>query len=81
MRITVHYFGPAADDAGLARETIDLPPGVVLSGLADLLCARHPALEHRRSHLRFAVNAEYAARDAHVRDGDEVAVIPPVAGG
>src|SRR2546428_3636530 len=31
--------------------------------------------------LLYAVNKQYAARDAELRDGDEVALIPPVSGG
>jgi len=31
--------------------------------------------------LLYAVNREYAERDLELRDGDEVAVIPPVSGG
>lgn len=31
--------------------------------------------------LRFAVDDEYVSRDYKPRDGDEIALIPPVAGG
>lgn len=31
--------------------------------------------------LRFAVNGEYVLEDRIVQDGDEIAFIPPVAGG
>ena len=31
--------------------------------------------------LRFAVEDEYVSRDYKPRDGDEIALIPPVAGG
>ena len=46
-----------------------------------MLCQRHPSLGPISGSLQVAVNAEYAPRDASLRDGDEVALIPPVSGG
>jgi molybdopterin synthase catalytic subunit len=42
---------------------------------------RHPTIRVLRSHLRAAVNQEFASESAVLADGDEVALIPPVAGG
>jgi molybdopterin converting factor small subunit len=47
----------------------------------DALCAQHPALSAHRGSLRIAVDGEYARDDTPLREGAEVAVIPPVAGG
>jgi molybdopterin converting factor small subunit len=47
----------------------------------DRLCAKFPTLAPYASSLRVAINGTYAAWDEPVRDGDEVAIIPPVAGG
>ena len=47
----------------------------------DLLCRRHPPLAPHRPYIRLAVNGEYVELDAPLSDGDEVALIPPVAGG
>lgn len=47
----------------------------------DAVCALHPALSPHRPHLRLAVNGSYVELEAAVADGDEVAIIPPVAGG
>ena len=40
-----------------------------------------PALAPQRDHVRFALNREYAGADQALSDGDELALIPPVAGG
>ena len=45
------------------------------------LRVQYPRLDGRRHHLRFAVNNDYAELDRILQEGDEVAVIPPVAGG
>ncbi len=49
--------------------------------LLDLICARYPALAPRRPSVRLAVNGAYAKPGEPVAPGDEVALIPPVAGG
>ena len=43
--------------------------------------AEMPSLLQYESTMSVAVNAEYAKMAAAVRDGDEVAFLPPVSGG
>lgn len=83
IEIRVLYFGPAAEEAGAREETIVLPPRATLESLAREIVSRHPRLGGRVERLRFAVNREYAGERGALplADGDEVAVIPPVAGG
>ncbi len=45
------------------------------------VCERFPGLAPYRASLRVAVNGTYAAPGDAVAAGDEVALIPPVAGG
>jgi molybdopterin converting factor subunit 1 len=81
MRVTVRLFARLRDLAGsgeLVRE-VSTPAtvGTVWSGLvADV-----PALREYERTLSVAVNAEYARMAAVVKDGDEVAFLPPVSGG
>lgn len=84
IEINVLYFGPAADAAGCSGEEVALEPGGTLRSLMEELVRRHPALDGHREALRFAVNQEYSGaggEEARLADGDEVALIPPVAGG
>lgn len=46
-----------------------------------MLLELHPDLHPARPALRFARNGQYTAPDAPLSDGDQLAVIPPVAGG
>jgi sulfur-carrier protein len=78
--ITVLLFGAAADRAG-TRETRVAVGEMTLDELWPLLAERYPDLSPMRDTLAFAVNGEYARRDARVVSGDEVAVLPPVSGG
>lgn len=46
-----------------------------------LLAERHPALARLLPTCAVAINRAYAAADARLADGDELAFIPPVGGG
>lgn len=81
MRIRVLYFAAARERAGLDREAVELAAGATLAELARELSDRHPRLGALLPRLRFAVNEEFAPDSAALKDGDEVALIPPVAGG
>ena len=58
---------------------IDAP--LTARALLTRICFDHPALGPHAPSLRLAVNGEYALWDRVIRGGDEVAIIPPVAGG
>ena len=45
------------------------------------LAARHAAIAQLRGRFRVAVNQDFADDDRALADGDELALIPPVAGG
>jgi molybdopterin synthase catalytic subunit len=80
MPVTVLYFAAARDAAGAAREPLDPVPPTV-GDLRRRLLERRPALGPVLARSRIAVDGEFAGDEAPLRDGAEVAVIPPVAGG
>ena len=47
----------------------------------DAIVERYPGLEPYRGCLRLAINGTYASLEDAVKPGDELALIPPVAGG
>ncbi len=79
------YFAWLRARIGCAEEELPLPPGVVdVAGLLEWLRARGPRhAEALRdlSVVRVAVNRDYVGHGHPVRDGDEVAIFPPVTGG
>lgn len=78
----VLFFAAARDAAGVGACDVPVPAqGCTVGELADEVLRRFPALAPYRRAVRFAVNGEYARDTDRVRPGDEVAVIPPVAGG
>ena len=74
MPITVRLFAGLRERAGWSRRELE-----GLERVADVW----PALElgEEPGGLLYAVNREYAEPGQELRDGDEVALIPPVSGG
>lgn len=81
MKVTLLYFAAARERTGVPRETVDLREGATAADARDAACAAHPALRAMVDRLRLAVDQEFAAADRPLRDGSEVAFIPPVSGG
>jgi len=74
-------FAGARDVLGAGEIAFPLAAPCTAEELLDAVCARFPALEPYRRSIRVAVNGTYAAWTDPVTWGDEVALIPPVAGG
>ncbi len=81
IRIAVLFFAHARELAGTDRATFDLAAGATTTALLATIIDHHPRLSVIRHQLRLAVNQTYAAVERELRDGDEVAVLPPVSGG
>ncbi len=74
------YFGVLKDLVGVAGETVEIPDGADVAALYHHLRERSSNEEIWRS-LAVAVNREYAGLATLLRDGDEIALLPPVSGG
>jgi len=81
MNITVKYFAVLRELVGKREEVIDCPEAQTVAGLLADLEKRYPKLESTLARVAVAVNEEYSSRDVQLKDGEEVALLPPVAGG
>lgn len=80
MSITVLLFASYADALGASSVQLELPEDATVADvLADL--RGRPGADLLPPAPLVAVNQRYAHAHSAVRAGDEVAVIPPVAGG
>jgi molybdopterin converting factor subunit 1 len=80
MSVTVLLFASYADALGAPSLTLDLPAGSTVSDLVAQI-RRRPGADRLPPSPLVAVNQCYASPSSLVRSGDEVALIPPVAGG
>jgi molybdopterin synthase catalytic subunit len=80
MPIRVLYFAAARDAAGVSSELLSPVPPTV-ADLRRRLAAERPGLARVLPRCRIAVDEDFAEDDAPLRDGAEVALVPPVAGG
>ena len=82
-KITVRalFFGAARDATGAGESELTLDAPTNAAGARAALVARYPALARFGASLLLAVNQEYAEAAQTIRDGDELAVFPPVSGG
>ncbi len=83
MQVRVILFAGAAQAAGGVRECAMGCDEETLSvgALVDAIGMQFKGLESMLPNCAVAVNRQYAGRGTILRDGDEVALIPPVSGG
>ncbi|HEV7858043.1 MAG TPA: molybdenum cofactor biosynthesis protein MoaE [Pyrinomonadaceae bacterium] len=83
IRVRVLFFGAAREIVGQAEVLLDLRPPATAASAFEQVLERYPLLRRFGRSLLFAVNQEYALDDPlrEVREGDELAVFPPVSGG
>ncbi len=79
MTIHVRYFAVLRERRGVEAEAVEIANSTLGSLYAGLR-EKH-ALGLPLELVRFAVDGEFVSADTELRDGAEVALIPPVAGG
>ena len=81
MRIDVLYFAVFREQLGRDSESLELEDGARVRDAIEALAVRHAPIARLRGRFRVAVNQEFADDDRALADRDELALIPPVAGG
>jgi MoaD family protein len=91
MTVSITFFGLARQFAGTSSEQIELAADADTRVLVDALAERYPRLRDLllhadgsfRRNVLLSINgaAPEQALDRALADGDDISVIPPVAGG
>jgi len=79
--VKVLYFAQARECAGTREDQIALTNPANLEHLISAVLSAHPELVEIRQQLNTLVNGRMVAENAELKDGDRVALVPPVAGG
>lgn len=80
MKIKILFFAEAKRITGLEETELDFE-GVDISDLKELLKVKFSSLNKVLESSAFAVDKEYVQSQTVLKNGDTVAVIPPVEGG
>ncbi|MFN2425143.1 MAG: molybdopterin converting factor subunit 1 [Candidatus Binatia bacterium] len=81
VKLRLLYFGIVRERLGRREETRECADGATVAELLSALAADHGIFTLGAGVLRVAVNREYVDETHVLAHDDEVAVIPPVAGG
>ena len=81
MKLDVLYFAVLRERIQLDHETVELPAGASVRDARVAIAGRHPSVAALLPGVQFAVNRVVAADTQTLTDGDELALLPPVAGG
>ena len=75
------FFAVLRDIAGTGERDLDLREGATARDVWEKLRTTYAKLADYAQPPMAAINEAYAAPETVLRDGDELAFIPPVAGG
>jgi len=81
MRVRLLFFGAARDAVGHDKVDFVLRNARTTRDAFAEVLETYPALQRFGGSLLFALNQEYAREDRPIKNGDELAVFPPVSGG
>ena len=81
MKVRLLYFAVLKDITGKSETVLTLPEGSVAGDVWASMRNQYAQLAGYVHPPMIAVNEAYARPETPLRDGDELAFIPPVAGG
>lgn len=80
MRILVKYFASYREAVGKYEEELELAPGSTVKEVIEKIVSRYPGIELDREAI-LVLNQKVVKDDQEVKDGDVLAVFPPLGGG
>ena len=81
MRIKVLFFASCREISGVTSADVHLGETATTTDLMTELIELYPALSQREGDLKLAVNQAYITTETNLKEGDEVALLPPISGG
>jgi molybdopterin synthase sulfur carrier subunit len=81
VQVKVKFFAVCHEMFGRYEEKMELPESATVMDILKHLESEKPEFAAYYDLMQISVNWEYATKNTPIKDGDEVALIPPVTGG
>ncbi|MBI2485981.1 MAG: molybdopterin converting factor subunit 1 [Deltaproteobacteria bacterium] len=81
IKITIKFFASIRDAVGKREKTLLLPEGSNVDYVLEDLKNQYPQIAKMIDCSFIALNEEYALQHTLLKEGDTLAIIPPVSGG
>ena len=81
MTVEILLFAGMRQVVGERSVSVEVDENATVGQVLEVVVGRCPSLREALARVGVAVNQKYVNRDHVVREGDEVALIPPVSGG
>ena len=81
MKIKARFFGLYRELIGSSQVDLEVENKISLAELKHKLFVFFPQLTAYKDNMMLAVNSEYGTPAQQLKDGDEIAVLPPLGGG
>jgi molybdopterin converting factor subunit 1 len=81
ISITILYFARVKDITGVKKETMELPLNTSIKKLLAKISLSYPDIKSILNVVKISVNYKIIDMNTILKDGDEVALLPPVSGG
>lgn len=81
LKVKALMFARARELTGTSELDLLVPEGATTAECVTELAAKFPPLESIRDCIVVALNYNYITDPVKVKEGDELAIIPPISGG
>ncbi len=81
ISIRLKFFAYARELVGRKEITFEIESDATVKNLMEQILMEYPSLREIHDHIIIAVNKNTCKSDRRLKDGDEVAILPPVSGG
>mmetsp|Transcript_3988 Transcript_3988/g.7303 ORF Transcript_3988/g.7303 Transcript_3988/m.7303 type:complete len:84 (+) Transcript_3988:105-356(+) len=83
MRVKVLFFAACRDITNVEKLEMELKKGSTVAGFVEAVVKKYPKIEKLLGNMVLSVNLEYTNPKSTdiLKDGSEIAFIPPISGG
>lgn len=81
ITVKVKLFAIYAEIYKKEELTLNIPDQTKVKDILDIILQKQPSLKNWEKITKLAVNLEFVSPNFQVKNGDEIALIPPVSGG